>query len=161
MWLHQLTHVTRNYTVLPTSLNNRTPFLRNPPYHFNTTRDSNFNSSHFTLYHFNLPYVHLSDNLRSGKQNIDYKKQSYKLTISFQTEPVRQVTTQFSKVAYCRNLTVVAAHTAFMLTLWDNAAVYTTVDIGDRIQVNDVKLGKRDNTPMLIARFSDQIQVTI
>lgn len=56
---------------------------------------------------------------------------------------------------------VIATTTVFTLTLWDNAAIYTTATEGDTVQLYDVKLAVRDGRYILTARFCDQIQVCI
>lgn len=76
-----------------------------------------------------------------------------------QTEEVRSVTANFNKTSLCRNFGVLSGQTAFTVTCWDNAAIYTSVHAGDRIQLNDVKVGKRDGQPILTARYADQIVV--
>lgn len=53
-----------------------------------------------------------------------------------------------------------ASKTAFQLSLWDNAAIYTSVMPGDLIEIHDVKISRRDDQPIITIRFADQIVVS-
>lgn len=55
----------------------------------------------------------------------------------------------------------IATKTVFTITLWDNAAIYTTATEGDTVKLYDVKLAVKDGRYLLTARFSDQIQVSL
>lgn len=74
---------------------------------------------------------------------------------------MRSLSANYNKTSYCKNFGVISGQTAYTVTCWDNAAIYTSVHPGDRIQLNDVKVGKRDGQPILTARYEDQIVVSI
>lgn len=73
---------------------------------------------------------------------------------------MHEVGTSMKFQSQCQNIQAVADSSICVVTLWDNAAVYTKLSEGDRIKLRDVKLTSRDGQPNLTARFCDQVEVS-